>query len=87
MQYTEVDYWTAWKNMFKNLNDAGTHYYHNGFKSDDFQDADSVPEVVESTELTEPSETTEQSETTELTNLKSDSENEYESEFDKLKLE
>jgi hypothetical protein len=82
VQYTEVDYWTAWKEMFKNLNDAGTHYYRNGFKSDDFQQsADAVPEVVESTESTEPIETPEP------TNVKSDSEDEYESEFDKLKLD
>jgi acyl-CoA 6-desaturase (Delta-6 desaturase) len=31
LEYVEVDYWTAWKKMFKNLNDVGTHYYENGF--------------------------------------------------------
>lgn len=31
LEYVEVDYWTAWKKMFNNLNDVGTHYYENGF--------------------------------------------------------
>lgn len=77
MQYTEVDYWTAWKEMFKNLNDAGIYYYRNGFAQtqpaspvqaeDDADAADSVP-TIES-------------------NVKSDSEDDCESEFDKLKLD
>jgi fatty acid desaturase 2 (delta-6 desaturase) len=32
LEYVEVDYWTAWKKMFKNLNDIGIHYYENGFE-------------------------------------------------------
>jgi fatty acid desaturase 2 (delta-6 desaturase) len=33
LEYVEVDYWTAWKKMFNNLNDVGIHYYENGFES------------------------------------------------------
>jgi len=34
LEYNEVDYWTAWKKMFKNLDDTGKHYYTNGFNAD-----------------------------------------------------
>ncbi len=33
LPYKEVDYWTAWKKMFKNLDHIGKHYYTNGFSS------------------------------------------------------
>jgi len=73
-QYMEVDYWTAWKKMFKNLNDTGIHYYRNGFKCGDLQNLANISQQTETLE-------------TETTNVKSDSEEEYESEFDKLKLD
>jgi fatty acid desaturase len=77
VHYTEVDYWTAWKEMFKNLNDTGTHYYRNGF-------AQTQPACPVQTE--DEAEAADSVQTTEA-NVKSDSEDEYESEFDKLKLD
>jgi fatty acid desaturase len=90
LQYVEVDYWTAWKEMFKNLNNTGKHYYNNGFKSNDARvnmtadDADDADEVAPVSEVVEA---TQSNASHEPPKVKSDSEEEYESEFDKLKLD
>lgn len=49
LEYVEIDYWTAWKKMFKNLNDVGIHYYNHGFEpslsSDSGDDTDDKPKL------------------------------------------
>ena len=48
LEYVEVDYWTAWKKMFQNLNDVGIHYYNNGFESQPITSVTPDPDRVES---------------------------------------
>jgi hypothetical protein len=69
LEYNEVDYWTAWKKMFKNLDDTGKHYYMNGFNAD------------------KPSLSSAVTNNNDETGSNSVSEEDDESDYDKLKLD
>lgn len=79
LQYMEVDYWTAWKAMFKNLDDTGKHYYKNGFAETQLACQAEAEAEAETEEVKEPESND--------NNVKSDTEEDYESEFDKLKID
>jgi len=90
LQYVEVDYWTAWKAMFKNLDDTGKHYYNNGFASEAKTDVETKTQEKAEEKTQEKAEEVNEPDNTNVNvnnNVKSDTEEEYESEFDKLKLD